>query len=147
MVSRRQLGVVGSLVRKSDGTVWAFGNNGNGQLGDGTTTTRLAPVVVPGLAGVARLGSGRYHMCAIMDDGRVQCWGNGEQLQLGYSGGDSSSPGFTPVEGAVAVAGGTHHTCALLADQSVTCWGANYFGQLGDGTTSTRVTPRVILEL
>src|SRR5439155_4577884 len=72
-----------SLARKSDGTVWAWGNNGDGQLGDGTTTTRTAPAQVGGLAGVSKLAAGGWHSVALKSDGSVWTWGYNADGELG----------------------------------------------------------------
>src|SRR5262245_16714960 len=63
-----------SLVLKSDGTVWSFGGNAYGQLGDGTTTQRLTPVQVSGLSGVATVGQGAYYSIALKSDGTLSTW-------------------------------------------------------------------------
>ena len=64
-----------SLALKSDGTVWAWGWNGYGQLGDGSTTNRLTPVPVSGLTGVVAIAGGDYHSLALKSDGTVWAWG------------------------------------------------------------------------
>ena len=92
------------------------------------------------------LSSGGEHTCAILDDGTVSCWGEGNNGQLGNGGiSDQYTPTLTSSLGtgrtAVAISSGSTFTCAILDDGSVSCWGANNFGQLGDGTTSTRYTP------
>ncbi|WNG19042.1 hypothetical protein F0U63_33420 [Cystobacter fuscus] len=76
-------GATHSLALRSDGTVWAWGNNDNGQLGDGTTTHRLSPVQVPGLTGVVALAAGNSYSMAMLSDGTVRTWGNNNHGQLG----------------------------------------------------------------
>ena len=68
---------------RPDGTVACWGRNQKGQLGDGTTVDRSAPVTVAGLGDVAALAAGRYHACAVLGDGTVRCWGNNFSGQLG----------------------------------------------------------------
>lgn len=138
------------------GTVSCFGGNQNGQLGDGTTTERRFPVVVPALTGVAEVHTSGDHTCARLDDGTVRCWGVNESGQLGdglATHGTTCAAGPTRVDcasspvtvatiddaTALTVAGDS--ACVLRADATVWCWGANFFGQLGSGTLLDSNTP------
>src|SRR5439155_407764 len=137
-----------------DGTVWCWGRNVDGQLGNGTRASvdcspgscgSSTPVQVGGITGAAAGIAGGYHTCALLVDGTVQCWGRNAEGQLGDGTTTSSS---TPVRvggvtGAVAVSAGILHSCALLANGTVKCWGAvgNGFGQLGNGATAGSSTP------
>src|SRR2546426_1110997 len=141
-----------------EGTMWCWGRNADGQLGDGTAGTQCAqttglcsstPVRAGGITNPAAITAGGYHTCALLGDGTVWCWGRNGQGQLGDGTTTSST---TPVRvggitGAVAIAVGQGgvHTCALLADGSVKCWGAlgagNGVGQLGNGSTTGSATP------
>jgi len=129
----------------STGGVECWGWNQVGQLGDGTTSDRSIPVVVVGLAsGVAEVGAGYYHTCAVTTTGGVECWGSNQWGQLGDGTTvDRTTPG--PVaglgSGVVAVAGGFGHTCVLTSAGGVKCWGYNFAGQLGDGTRKNRTAP------
>ena len=129
------------------GAVVCWGANFNGQLGDATTTDRLTPVAVSGLAsGVASVATGLYHSCAVTTGGAMQCWGNNSSGQLGDG---TTVPAFrsTPApvtglgSGVASIAAGEGHTCALLATGAVLCWGRNANGQVGDATTTDRATP------
>lgn len=127
------------------GGVLCWGRNVNGQLGDGTTANRAAPVDVSGLAaGVAALALGGAHVCALTSAGGVKCWGYNGQGQLGDN---SWMDRPTPVDvvgltsGVRAIAAGNWYTCALTTAGGVKCWGSNGAGQLGDGTSNTRRTP------
>src|SRR5437667_75328 len=131
-----------------DGTVWCWGRNQDGQLGNGiplpappgtqcpSSWCSSTPVRASGITGAAAVIAGGYHTCAVlMPDRTVQCWGRNDDGQLGDGTRTSSS---TPVPvggltGAAAVTGGFYHTCALLGDGTVQCWGQNYEGQLGNG--------------
>jgi len=129
----------------ADGRVQCWGENRSGQLGDGTTSSKSAvPVPVGGLTNAMAVTSGGLHSCAVLADGRVQCWGENRSGQLGDGTTSSKSAVPVPVRGltnAVAVASGWDHTCALLAEGRVQCWGANGAGQLGNGTTVRSAVP------
>jgi alpha-tubulin suppressor-like RCC1 family protein len=130
----------GSLALESDGTVWAWGRNSDGQLGDGTTTDRTTPVQVSGLTGVVAIAGGWYHGLALKSDGTVWAWGRNSDGQLGDG---TTTNRLTPVQvsgltGVVAIAGGYWHSLALKTDGTVWAWGHNDYGQLGDGSTTNR---------
>ena len=132
-----------TVALKQDGSVWAWGSNLAGQLGDGTNTDRSSPVAVGGLTGIAAVGAGGFHTVALKQDGTVWAWGFNASGQLG-DGTDINRS--TPVQvsglsGVVAVAAGYDYSIALKQDGTVWTWGANTFGQLGDGTASNRRMP------
>ncbi len=131
------------VARKVNGTVWAWGNNAFGQLGDGTTTNRNAPVQVTGLSAIAAVASGGAHTIALKSDGTVRAWGANDQGQLGNGGNvDSSVPVVvTGLTNVVAVAAGYYVSYALKSDGTVWAWGRNVEGQVGDGTNVNRNTP------
>ncbi|MCX6047640.1 MAG: hypothetical protein NT075_21285 [Chloroflexi bacterium] len=129
----------------SGGGVKCWGYNGNGQLGDNTTTTRLAPSDVAGLtSGVRMIAVGIYHTCAVLNSGGVKCWGDNYYGQLGDN---TTTSRLTPVDvigltsGIRDIAVGAYHTCVVLDSGGVKCWGANYYGQLGDNTTTSHLVP------
>ncbi len=129
----------------SAGGVACWGSNSFGQLGDGASTQRLTPMAVSGLAsGVAAITAGVYHSCALTSAGGVQCWGYNGYGQLGDG---TQTNRLTPVavsglsSGVAAIAAGAYHTCALTTGGAVLCWGYNGYGQLGDGSTTQRLTP------
>jgi alpha-tubulin suppressor-like RCC1 family protein len=126
-----------------EGNVKCWGNNSNGQLGDGTTTDRYQPVQVAGLSNVVALAAGELYVCALIQGGTAKCWGYNGNAQLGDG---TATQRTTPVAvvgltNAVSITAGRLHTCARIADGTARCWGYNGNGQLGDGTTTTRSTP------
>jgi alpha-tubulin suppressor-like RCC1 family protein len=138
-----------TVALKNDSSVWDWGNNGAGQLGDGTVTNRNTPVQVSGLSGVTAIASGDFHTVALKSDGTAWDWGNNGNGQLGDG---TNTQRTTPVQvhgpgdvgflsGVTAIAGGGSHTVALKSDGTVWDWGLNLYGQLGDGTTTGRYTP------
>ncbi len=133
---------------KTNGTVWAWGQNINGQLGDNTTFAKSSPVWVSGISNVTAVAGSSYHTVAVKTDGSVWSWGYNSNGQLGDG---STITRLTPVQvkmedgtalsDVTAVVAGGYHTVALKSDGSVWAWGDNYYGQLGDGTNVTRLTP------
>ncbi|MFB5269427.1 OmpL47-type beta-barrel domain-containing protein [Paenibacillus enshidis] len=194
-----------TVYAKSDGSVWNWGYNGNGQLGDGTTTNQTGAIQVPGISQIVDVATGGSHTLALKSDGTVWGWGhkdNRSPVQLAkeavdieayrdtnyitkqdgtlwisktsnaqslakksgidgvvqVSAGDygvfalksdgsvwnvnsSTSTQISGVEGIVSMASGSSHAIALKSDGTVWGWGYNSYGQLGDGTSTTRSTP------
>ncbi len=133
-----------SLALKSDGTVWAWGYNGDGQLGDNSTTARKTPVQVLTLTNVKAIAAGGNHSLALTSSGAVKTWGANNSGQLGDGTVINSK---TPVNvsgllsGISAIAGGASHSLALTSGGAVKAWGANNDGQLGDGSKTNSTTP------
>jgi alpha-tubulin suppressor-like RCC1 family protein len=116
------------------GTVFCWGNNSAGQLGDGTTTSRPRPVMVTGLTGVRALALGDLFSCALLNNGQVWCWGGNADGELGNNG---MTPSATPVQvvslpNATAIAAGVAHACAVTGQGTIYCWGRNDAGQTGN---------------
>jgi len=130
-----------------DGSVSCWGDNGNGQLGDGSRSPNLEPEKSSMPLGRRAVGisAGSYHTCSVFDDGSVRCWGSNDFGQLG-DGTTIERTSAVPVPlgrgmSALSISSGESHTCAVLNDHSVKCWGQNSNGQLGDGTTVDRSSP------
>ncbi|MBF0487187.1 MAG: hypothetical protein HQK98_03415, partial [Nitrospirae bacterium] len=136
-----------TIALTGDGTVWAWGYNGYGQLGDGTNTNSNTPVQVSGLTGVTAVAGGAVHSVALRSDGTVWAWGLNQYGQLGNGTNTNSN---TPVQvsgltGVTAVAAGFEHSVALKSDGTVWAWGYNGYGQLGNGTNTNSNTPVQVL--
>ena len=153
-------GARGTIILKSDGTVWTWGANFSGKLGLGETNTvrALVPVEVhgPGNAGffnsVKTIMGGEIHNVALKSDGTVWSWGwNG----LGQLGDGTTNPAYTPVQtglGSVPpltsvtkLGGRPYFTLAVKADGTIWAWGMNSFGQMGNGTVNSGPGPQVMV--
>ena len=130
------LGDANSLVLNGKGNVFAFGYNGNGQLGNGSNFSTSVPIAVPVVGSVVDLSVGSNHTLVSRTDGTVQAWGFNNAGQLGIGSGQPSVANATFIPGlnfVTAVAAGGSHSLALKADGTVSSWGLNAEGQLGDG--------------
>jgi len=131
----------------SPGPALAWGQNVNGQLGNGNTTDSGTPAAVslPSETTVRAIAGGQYHSLALTSTGQVLAWGNNANGQLGNGTTTSSS---TPVAVSLpsgttvtAIAGGARHSLALTSTGQVLAWGYNFYGQLGNGTATSSSTP------
>lgn len=134
-----------------DGEMLCWGNNREGQLGNGTTTGRVTPGRVIGLPGkVQAISTGDDFTCAVTEGGAAQCWGLNDAGQLGDG---TRTTRLTPVPvsglaaGVQTVSARRFHTCAVTMDSAVHCWGDNEKGQLGDGSLIDRLRPVAVLGL
>lgn len=118
------------------GSIWCWGRNDHGQLGEGSLIDSMVPVRVQGISDAIDVDSGWAHTCAVLSSGMVQCWGMGNSGRLGDGGlTDKTTPvQVTNLSGAVQVAVGQDHTCARRSSGGVMCWGRNDYGELGDGS-------------
>jgi alpha-tubulin suppressor-like RCC1 family protein len=130
----------------SQQAVFCWGYNGDGELGNGTTTSTSTPTQVSGITGISfgneairSLSAGGYHTVATLGDGHFLAWGDDRFSELGDQGTTNALTPlylFDPVQ--VSTSCGLYFTCSLHVDGTVGCWGGNYAGQLGDGTLLNR---------
>ncbi|MBS7230291.1 T9SS type A sorting domain-containing protein [Flavobacterium psychroterrae] len=134
-----------NIALKPDGTLWGWGNNTNGQIGDGTTTSRNIPVNIGTANDWKLITAGWGHTVALKTDGSLWAWGYGILGQIGNGAG--AVKGYNPVQQVgtakdwQTIAAGPHYTIAIKTDGTLWAWGYNEFGQLGDGTTVDKNTP------
>jgi len=155
-IQRVVLGTYFTVALKDDGTMLAWGNNTQGQLGDGTTVTKVNPVVVADalgnpITGIQSIAAGLNHALALKNDGTMLAWGVNNLGQLGDGTTLSKSNPVvvtdalgSPISGVISVTAGDNYNVALKNDGTMLAWGYNNVGQLGDGTTATKFNPVVV---
>ena len=134
-----------SAAIKIDNTLWAWGYNNNGQLGNGTVTNIFSPLKVMDNALKTSVGgnfpSGCFHTAAIKADSSLWAWGDNTYGQLGDGTVNAKTTPVKIMDNAAQVSCGAYHTLAIKTDGSLWAWGRNYAGVLGDGTSTTRKMP------
>jgi len=133
-----------TLAVKGDGTLWGWGSNESGQLGDNSgMVSRPRPVQIAGVDGVAGVAAGDRHTVVLKKDGTVFAFGGGimGQLGTGSTGKQAVPTQVVGVTDVAAVACGLRYTVVLKKDGTVWSWGENFQGQLGDGTFEHRSEP------
>ena len=133
-----------TIALKSDGTLWTWGWNKYGQLGDGTTTDRFVPKQI-GVAKYSKISSAGNHTVALKSDGSLWAWGDNSGGEIGDG---TTTDSLTPVKiGSgiyTSISTGKFHTLALKSDGSLWAWGDNSSGELGDGTLVDKLVPTLI---
>ena len=134
-----------------DGAAWCWGLNRHGQLGDGTVVGAPEPRRVAGGHRFEAISAGVSHTCALSSARAAWCWGTNEFGELGNGSlGRPGLPEITVPDNVVgkytfdSISAGAHTTCAVTTDGRGMCWGRGAFGQIGDGTTYHRNTPRYV---
>jgi len=133
---------------KTDGTLWTWGQNNYGQLGDNTATAKSSPVqTLAGGINWKQVAGGKYHTAAIKTDGTLWLWGYNGPLNGGALGDNTATSKSSPIQ---TVAGGTnwklvangfYHTAAIKTDGTLWTWGSNTYGNLGDNTVANKSSP------
>jgi alpha-tubulin suppressor-like RCC1 family protein len=132
-----------SVTVKANGSVWAWGDNTDGQLGIGTTISQPSPVPVLGISGAIAVSAGRLHTLALKSDGTVWAWGGNYSGQLGdgTTFGRALPSKVIGLSEVISVKAGGEFSLALTSDGSVWAWGSNSLGQLGNSTIASRSYP------
>ena len=133
-----------SCATLTDASVWCWGLNTSGQLGDGTRDNSVAPVRAH-IDQVRSLDVGTTHTCAVRTTGSVWCWGSNQYHRLGLrSSASRSLPTYVPKVRATLVATGDAFTCIAAQSLKVQCWGRNNYSQIGLASGPSRYTPVTI---
>jgi alpha-tubulin suppressor-like RCC1 family protein len=128
-------------------TAYCWGVNGNGQLGNGTFTDATTPGAVTAAFAFATVEVGANHACGVDTGGNAYCWGANWDGQVGDGTTGSSVTTPTTVLGGLSffeVSAGQWHSCGIATSGAAYCWGANFYGQLGDGTTTDATAPVLV---
>ncbi len=147
------VGQVTACALMESGNIYCWGSGYYGKMGNGEpwsddyVNTEMRQVLLPEGQGGQTVSISGGHICTILDNGDVYCWGRGNQGQLGYGGTSNRNiPAKVNLPGqrsAIAISTGTYMTCAITTDGMGYCWGENDEGQLGNGTTNSRRTTPV----
>lgn len=135
-----------TLAVKSDGTVMAWGDNRNGQLGDGTTVKKTEPVQVHTLTNIVSVAAGTFHSLAVDKDGGLWAWGQNTYGQLGDGTKIAKNEPVKVMDDVAMATAGYYFTLAVKKDGTLWAWGHNTSGQVGNGTVTTQLSPVKILE-
>ena len=137
-----------SCALREDGTIACWGDNDSGLLGSGHTSEELeesaVPVQVADITDAIAIAIGKWHSCALREDGTIACWGSDNGLgRFGEIESDFQGTAqlgtfpvplqVTDITDAVAIATGEEHSCALHQNGKISCWGYNLWGRLGNG--------------
>lgn len=137
-------GVNHSCAIKTDNSLWCWGSNSTGQLGDNSITQRLVPTAVNGGGAWKLVTAGDTHTCGIKTDDSLWCWGGNSSGKTGgnLTAGNTLVP--TQISGGGTwknVSAGMTHTCAIKSNDSLWCWGSNWYGELADGSMTQSAVP------
>ena len=135
------VGPTHSCANRTDDTVWCWGSNTAGQLGNGTVIPTLTPVKAR-ISKVVSLDTGTDFSCAVRRTTSVWCWGSNGHHRLGLKGSQARRvPTFIPFIRATTVSTGSAYACIINTVNRIQCWGRNQYGQLGRTPGPSRQTP------
>tara|TARA_B100000161_G_scaffold178132_1_gene128165 strand:- start:5878 stop:7818 length:1941 start_codon:yes stop_codon:yes gene_type:complete len=126
---------------KDDNSLWCWGKNNYGQLGDGSTTTTHTPLQIDSITNVRSISATSGHTCAITNSDSLYCWGYNAYGQLGNGNTNDQSVPQLILENVQSVSASYQHTCAIKTDSSLWCWGRNHYGQLGINNQNSQILP------
>jgi len=163
-IKQLMAGGVHTCAIATDNLMYCWGRNLNGQLGDGSTNNRNAPVAVvdannvlySGGKTIVSMASSNQYTCAVATDGRAYCWGLNSNYQLGDGTNTTRTNPVAVVDSnnvlwgggktVTQLTGGDIHVCATASDGRAYCWGDNAMGRLGDNTTTARPNPVAVVD-
>ena len=126
---------------KDDNSLWCWGKNNYGQLGDGSTTSTHTPLQIDSITNVRSISATSGHTCAITNSDSLYCWGYNAYGQLGNGNTNDQSVPQLILENVQSVSASYQHTCAIKTDSSLWCWGRNHYGQLGINNQNSQTVP------
>ena len=132
---------------KSDDTLYCWGSNSYGQLGDNSTTNRLIPTPVNGGGTWKHVSAKFSHTCGIKSDNTLHCWGLNENGGTGLNTTTGNTLVPTEIDGGGSwklVSTGQNHSCGIKSDDTLYCWGWNIFGQVGNNSITDRLVPTAV---
>lgn len=135
-------GLFHSMAVQDDGTLWAWGSNGSGQLGTGDNEIKKSPVIVA--TGFEKISAGYQFSVGIKSDGTLWTWGENDAGQIGDGTYQNKNSPVNIGDGFIEVSAGHNHVLAIKTDGTLWAWGNNEFGQLGDGSTENKNEPVLI---
>jgi alpha-tubulin suppressor-like RCC1 family protein len=138
-----------SIALQDDGTIWVWGENADGQLGNGGTTDKITPIKVTGITNVIEISAGWGYTHIVKSDGSIWSWGSGSSGELGIG---TTTQSSIPVQvkgvggtgflgNIIDVSTGEQHILALKNDGTVYSWGSGGSGRLGNNASTNRNTP------
>lgn len=133
-----------TLAIDTNGTLWGWGKNDKGQLGDGTKEDRLEPVKI--MDNVAAISAGRFFSLAIKTDGTLWSWGDNYFGKLGDGTTENRLSPVKIMDDVATISAGRWHSLAIKTDGTLWAWGRNYEAELGDGLTENRLAPVKIMD-
>jgi alpha-tubulin suppressor-like RCC1 family protein len=128
----------------NDPLLKCWGDNSEGQLGDGTNIDRLTPITISLSPSPVAISSGDSHTCSILSDASLKCWGDNSEGQLGDGTNTDSNSPVSIISGSNSISLGSMHTCSLDNSNVLNCWGDNSEGQLGIGSTVDQTSPNQV---